>query len=141
MAAGVTQAELARRLGISQPAVASMERESRTPNPETLQRVENALAGRPSDVLAHHQRQVLDLVVAHRGRRAFVFGSVARGEDSLASDIDLIVDFAPETSLLDHAALYGELSDLLAPYSVDLVSMAAVRSKHSGLVADMRELA
>lgn len=34
-----------------------------------------------------------------------IFGSVVRGEDSEDSDLDLLVDPAPETSLLDLARL------------------------------------
>lgn len=85
-------------------------------------------------------RKVLDLVAQHHGRSAYVFGSVARAEDTLSSDIDLMVDFEEGTSLLDHAALYGELSDLLAPYSVDLVSKRAMTARHSAILVDMRQL-
>ncbi len=98
-------------------------------------------ADRPTDVLNRHMRRVLALVAQHHGRNAYVFGSVARGEDTLSSDIDLLVDFEEGTSLLDHAALYGELTDLLAPYPVHLVSRRAVTAKHSEIVADMRGLA
>lgn len=85
-------------------------------------------------------RRVLELVAQHRGRSAYVFGSVARAEDSLSSDIDLMVDFEEGTSLLDHAALYGELTDLLSPYAVDLVSKRAMTARHSAILADMRPL-
>jgi predicted nucleotidyltransferase len=39
-----------------------------------------------------------------------VFGSVARGDASEQSDLDLIVRFAPDRSLLDHAIGENELS-------------------------------
>lgn len=99
-----------------------------------------AEAGRPSDVLNRHIRKVLELIAQHHGQSAYVFGSVSRAEDTLSSDIDLMVDFEDGTSLLDHAALYGELTDLLAPYSVDLVSKRAMTARHSAILADMRVL-
>ncbi len=49
-----------------------------------------------------------------------VFGSVARGEDSADSDVDLLVDVPPGMGLLGLARLQRELEDILeAP--VDLV--------------------
>jgi len=97
-------------------------------------------ADRPTDVLSRHIRRVLELVTQHHGRSVYVFGSVARGEDTLSSDIDLMVDFEDGTSLLDHAALYGELTHLLAPYSVHLVSSRALTARHSAIASDMRRL-
>lgn len=48
-----------------------------------------------------------------------VFGSVLRGEDVDGSDLDLLVDPLPETTLLDLGGLQGELEDLLgAPVDV-----------------------
>jgi predicted nucleotidyltransferase len=54
-----------------------------------------------------------------------VFGSVARGEDAEGSDLDLLVDPAPRTTLLDLAGLQIELEaktglkvDLLTPKSL-----------------------
>jgi len=51
-----------------------------------------------------------------------VFGSVLRGEDQEGSDLDMLVDAAPRTSLLDLAGLQIEIEartgvkvDLLTP--------------------------
>jgi predicted nucleotidyltransferase len=41
------------------------------------------------------------------------FGSVARGEASEKSDLDLLVDWEPGRSLLDHVALVQDLEELL----------------------------
>lgn len=54
-----------------------------------------------------------------------VFGSVARGEDTLASDIDLIVKFSRRKSLLDIVKLERELSIILGR-KVDLLTEAAI---------------
>jgi len=50
-----------------------------------------------------------------------LFGSVARGEAGEKSDIDLLVEFEPGRSLLDHAGLMVELEELLGR-KVDVVS-------------------
>lgn len=42
-----------------------------------------------------------------------VFGSVARGDINENSDLDLLVDWEPERSLLDHAGLVQDLQELL----------------------------
>jgi len=42
-----------------------------------------------------------------------VFGSIARGEETDKSDVDLLVDFAPGRSLLDLAGFELALEDLL----------------------------
>jgi hypothetical protein len=42
-----------------------------------------------------------------------IFGSVARGEDSGTSDVDLLVDLDPEASPLDLLELGCDLEDVL----------------------------
>jgi predicted nucleotidyltransferase len=42
-----------------------------------------------------------------------VFGSVARGEATADSDLDLLVDWAPDRSLLDHVGFVQDLEELL----------------------------
>jgi predicted nucleotidyltransferase len=49
------------------------------------------------------------IVAAHRACDPRVFGSVARGEDTEDSDLDLLVDTVEETSLFDLAAIELEL--------------------------------
>jgi predicted nucleotidyltransferase len=49
-----------------------------------------------------------------------VFGSVARGEDTEDSDVDLLVDLAPGIGLLGLAALERDLSRILQA-SVEVV--------------------
>ena len=42
-----------------------------------------------------------------------MFGSVARGEAKEGSDLDLLVEWEPDRSLLDHAGLVEDLQELL----------------------------
>ncbi|MBI4799422.1 MAG: nucleotidyltransferase family protein [Desulfarculus sp.] len=57
--------------------------------------------------------------------RAGVFGSVARGEASPGSDLDLLVEFAGEKSLLDLAHLKVELEEELG-HPVDVLTYRAI---------------
>lgn len=67
----------------------------------------------------------------NRAESVAVFGSVARGEDSPASDIDFLVQFAPGASLMDLVRLQDELEALLG-CGVDVVSVGGLkdRDKH-----------
>ena len=66
------------------------------------------------DSLRRERRDEILRVAERRGARNLrVFGSVARGEANEDSDLDLLVTWAPGRSLLDHAALVGDLQDLL----------------------------
>jgi len=61
----------------------------------------------------------------HKAERLWVFGSVARKKESPESDIDLVAQFLPGTSLLSHARLESDLSKLFG-CSVDVVSYKAI---------------
>jgi hypothetical protein len=62
----------------------------------------------------------------HGASNVRVFGSVARGDTTPASDLDLLVDLAPRRSLLDLIRLQREVSELLGA-SVDVVSSRGLR--------------
>jgi len=80
------------------------------------------LPGRPSARIAEHRDAILGLVAAHRGHDARLFGSVARGDDGPGSDVDVLVEFTDEATLLDEVGLRLALNDLLG---VDVDVMAA----------------
>ena len=63
--------------------------------------------------LQQHRDAILDLATARGASNIRVFGSVARGDSRPNSDVDLLVDMAPGSSLLDLAALTEELRELL----------------------------
>ena len=87
---GLTQADLARRAGTSQSAVAAYESGAKVPSSATQQRLDRCLSPLPRQVLADHRNAVIDLPAGHRAKAVRVFGSVARGEDTFDSDIDLL---------------------------------------------------
>lgn len=66
------------------------------------------------------------VVTEHHARSPRIFGSTARGEDEPGSDLDLLVDFSDEATLLDEVGLRIELTDLLgAP--VDVIAADTLR--------------
>ncbi len=64
-------------------------------------------------LLAEKREEILRIAKKHGASNVRIFGSVARGENDSKSDVDLLVDLEQGRSLLDHAALYLELEDLL----------------------------
>lgn len=73
------------------------------------------------ELLKENRDEILRIAAKHGARNVRVFGSVARGEAGEQSDIDLLVEFEPGRSLLDHAGLVVDLEELLAG-RVDVVS-------------------
>lgn len=125
-AAGLSQSQLARASQVSQPNLSAYENHRRAPTPEVLTRIKRALAGRPSDRVGQHREAILDLVRRHHASAPRVFGSVARGEDEPGSDLDLLVDFDDDASLLDEVGLRLDLTDLLQ-VEVDVVAADTLR--------------
>jgi len=80
---------------------------------------------RPSTALANYREQIRSVVLSHRASNVRVFGSVLRGEDTDASDLDLLIDPTPETSLMDIGAIRCELKDLLG-VNVDVLTPKAL---------------
>ncbi|HKO12359.1 MAG TPA: nucleotidyltransferase family protein [Acidobacteriaceae bacterium] len=76
---------------------------------------------RPSEALARHRDEIRRIVSANRSANPRVFGSVLRGEDEEGSDLDLLVDPTPQTSLMDVARIQGDLEVLLG-ISVDVLT-------------------
>jgi predicted nucleotidyltransferase len=71
--------------------------------------------------LTRERERVLELALRRRAGNVRVFGSVARGTDAVGSDIDLLVTFAPDASILDAAGLVLDLEQLLTVH-VDVMS-------------------
>lgn len=136
--AGLSQTELALRAGTTQPALSAYERGVRNPGDDTTRRIVAAAGVRPSQALDRRHDEVIDLVHAHHGEAVWVFGSVARGEDSIESDIDLLVRMAPRASLLDVAAMHRGLNELLG-IDVDVVTEGSLHpDRDADILADAR---
>lgn len=68
---------------------------------------------KPSQAFHDHRASIRSVVEAHQARNPRVFGSVARGDDTEYSDLDLLVDTTGATSLFDIAAIELELERLM----------------------------
>ena len=75
--------------------------------------------------LAAKREEILQIAARYGARNVRVFGSVARGEAGPNSDLDLLVQLAPGSSLLDLIAIKQDLEDLL-DCEVDVVTEAAI---------------
>jgi hypothetical protein len=109
---GLMQKQIAQAIGRSQPEVSRLIRAYRARRFHSTSPL-----GR---ILARHRDEIVALAHAHKASNVRVFGSVVRGEDDEASDIDLLVDVDPGADLLDLAALDTELEKLLG-HPVDIV--------------------
>lgn len=126
LAAGLSQSALARASGVSQPNLSAYENGRRVPTPAVVDRLTRAMRGRPSERLDRHRDAVRSLVAVHHASSPRVFGSVARGDDAPGSDLDLLVDFDDNASLLDEVGLRLALVDLLQ-VEVDVVAADSLR--------------
>jgi predicted nucleotidyltransferase len=74
---------------------------------------------RPSEVLSQHRDVIRRLVLQSGMANPRLFGSVVHGDDVDESDLDILVDPSPETSLLDLAKLQTEIESTVG-VKVDL---------------------
>lgn len=128
--AGLTQAELARRAGTSQAMVARYETGVASPTVRTLRRllraadrdlelstVSTKIAASASPLamtLREHRAEISAAAERVGARNVRVCGSVARGEDTPESDVDLLVDFpARERGLLPLLTLAEQVEQLV----------------------------
>jgi len=68
---------------------------------------------RPSQALAQHRDAVCSAARRYRVNNPRVFGSVLRNDDTDGSDLDLLVDPLPGTTLFDLGGLQDELEALM----------------------------
>jgi predicted nucleotidyltransferase len=83
---------------------------------------------KPSELLNAHREAVRAIVESHRASNPRVFGSVARGEDTEESDLDILIDPTGRPSLFDIGAIYNELTNLLG-VEVDVLTPNALPDK------------
>lgn len=90
-------------------------------------------SGRPPMLtrILRNRSEIRRIVTSHGGAHPRLFGSVARGDESPDSDIDLLIELERGRTLFDLAAMRAELEQLLET-PVDVVTTA-------GLEGDLRE--
>src|SRR5437773_1472092 len=86
---------------------------------------EEGLAMTLDELRRNKRADILRVAQRHGASNVRVFGSIVRGSTTQKSDVDFLVDFSPERSLLDQIALQQELEALLG-CSVDLVEPGGV---------------
>ncbi len=75
------------------------------------------------------------IAAAHGASNLRVFGSVARGTAGKESDIDFLVDFDRDRTLVDYVGLWRDLEALLGA-SVDVVSTGGLTERDSDILRD-----
>lgn len=73
------------------------------------------------DVEPKNRVQIRQIVASHHASNARVFGSVAKGEDTNQSDLDILIEPTNETTLFDIGAIRRKLKDLLG-VTVDVLT-------------------
>lgn len=145
--ARLSQTDLARRAGVAQSVISAYESGRREPSLPTLTRLIEAtghelvidvvaapehVLGLPDTPLGRRLRQRRKAIIqAAEGRRAHnvrVFGSVARGDVSASSDVDLLVDLDEGVGLLALIGLERELTELLG-VDVDVVPTDSLKPR------------
>jgi predicted nucleotidyltransferase/DNA-binding XRE family transcriptional regulator len=134
--ANLSQVDLAACAGTSQSALARYETGAALPTLPTLERLLAACGrrleiqtppaqgsapaismrsqlGPQADKLRHQRRRLLDAAEKHGVGHLRAFGSLARGEATAKSDVDLLVNLKPGRTLLDLAAFRREAGEIL----------------------------
>lgn len=143
--ARLSQTELARRAGVAQSVISAYESGRREPGLRTFAKLIEATGhrlridpdppaadrlGLPDTQLGRrlrrHRRALLELATRRGAHNPRIFGSVARGEETETSDIDLLVDLDDDVGLVSLAALQRELTELLG-VDVDVVPAATLK--------------
>ncbi|MBS0545769.1 MAG: nucleotidyltransferase family protein [Thauera sp.] len=83
---------------------------------------------KPSASLEANRELIRRIVAMHRGSNPRVFGSVVHGDDTDGSDLDLLIDPRPDTSLLDIAQIQVELEAQLG-VPIDVLTPSALPMK------------
>lgn len=151
--AGLSQCDLARRAGVAQSVVSAYENDRREPGLSMLSKLIEAtghvvsiqvvpgpveVRGLPDTPmgrrLRRHRQAMLEAAANRGATNVRVFGSVARGEDSATSDVDIMVDLDDRVGLVGLAGLERELSEILKR-SVDVVPAKSLKSAVARRVA------
>lgn len=143
--ARLSQTDLARRAGVAQSVISAYEADRREPGFRTLVKLIEAtghqlaveLVAPPPDRLGladtrlgrcvrRHRRALIELADRRGAHNMRVFGSVARGEDTASSDVDLLVDLDEGVGVVSLVGLRRELRELLG-VDVDVVPASTLK--------------
>lgn len=95
---------------------------------------------KPSDALRYREETIREAAARFHVRNPRVFGSVLHGTDKDGSDLDLLVDPQPGTTLFDLGGLQVELEDMLG-VRVDVVTPGDLPARiRAQVIAEARPL-
>jgi uncharacterized protein len=60
--------------------------------------------------------EIISIAERNGGRKVRIFGSLARGDSGMDSDVDFLIEMEPERSLLDIVAIKQDLEDLFCSH-------------------------
>jgi hypothetical protein len=83
---------------------------------------------RPSEALSLHRTRIREIALSHHVSGVRVFGSALLGDDVSGSDLDLLVEPTPQTTMMDIGAIRFELKNLLG-LEVDVLTPNALLAK------------
>ena len=102
--------------------------------PLPIRRMSNGLQlMKPSTVFEANRTLIREIVLAHNALNPRVFGSVMKGCDTESSDLDLLIEPTPDTTLFDIGAIRHELIKLLG-VKVDVVTPNALPDSFRGQI-------
>ena len=93
---------------------------------------------RPSIALQENRAAIRSVVERHRARNARVFGSVLHGDDQEGSDLDILIDPTPDTTMFDIGAIRHELLQRLGVPVDVLTPNALPDSFRAQVIAEAR---
>jgi uncharacterized protein len=135
LAIGVCQADLAISVGIARSKLSAIETGACSASDTMYDQLFEALAVTPRKLLALHRDEVIAICERHHLVNAKVFGSVARGTDDIASNLDLLVD-SMNHSLMDIAGAQLEIESLLG-VDTDIITTGGLDpDRHDDIIND-----
>ena len=92
------------------------------------------------ELLISKRNEILAIATKHGASNVRIFGSVARGEDTATSDVDILVDMHGDRSLLDLVALKQDIEELLGRRADVLTEESISRYLRDRICAEARPL-
>ncbi len=72
------------------------------------------------------KKQLVPILAKHQIMKASIFGSLARGESTESSDVDILIEMGEDASLLDYMDIKFDIEEKLG-LNIDLVEYSALK--------------
>jgi predicted nucleotidyltransferase len=92
------------------------------------------------ELLISKRNEILAIAAKHGASNVRIFGSVARGENTATSDVDILVDMHGDRSLLDLVGLKQDIEELLGRRADVLTEESISRYLRDRIRAEARPL-